>query len=75
MAGSHGVEVLPDSYGITGADLKRCEESQGVNYPRKFGGADSYGFLQVLADRQLLDSPTKVPESISMGHGIWLSAK
>jgi kynurenine formamidase len=30
VAGSHGVEVLPDSYGITGADLKRCEESQGV---------------------------------------------
>ena len=31
VAGSHGSEVLPDSYGITGADLKRCEESQGVN--------------------------------------------
>ena len=31
VAGSHGAEVLPDSYGITGADLKRCEESQGVN--------------------------------------------
>lgn len=30
VAASHGVEVLPDSYGITGADLKRCEESQGV---------------------------------------------
>ena len=31
VAKNHDVEVLPDSYGITGADLKRCEESQGVN--------------------------------------------
>lgn len=31
VAGSHGVEVLPDSYGINGSDLKRCEETQGVS--------------------------------------------
>jgi kynurenine formamidase len=30
VAGSRGLEVLPDSYGITGDDLKRCQESQGV---------------------------------------------
>lgn len=31
VAGNHGVEVLPDSYGITAADLQRCAEEQGVD--------------------------------------------
>jgi kynurenine formamidase len=31
VAENHGVDVLPDSYGITGEDLKRCEASQGVS--------------------------------------------
>ena len=31
VAKNHDVDVLPDSYGITGEDLKRCEESQGVS--------------------------------------------
>lgn len=31
VAANHGVDVLPDSYGITGEDLKRCEESQDVS--------------------------------------------
>lgn len=31
VAAHHGVDVLPDSYGINGEDLKRCEESQGVS--------------------------------------------
>ena len=31
VAANHGVDVLPDSYGITGEDIKRCEASQGVS--------------------------------------------
>ncbi len=30
VAANHGLEVLPDSYGITGADLERCTNAQGV---------------------------------------------
>ena len=30
LAADHGVEVLPDSYGITGADLDRCARREGV---------------------------------------------
>lgn len=30
VAANHGVDVLPDSYGITGADLDRCARAQGV---------------------------------------------
>jgi kynurenine formamidase len=30
IAASHGVDVLPDSYGISGDDLDRCAQDQGV---------------------------------------------
>jgi len=30
IASDHGVEVLPDSYGISGKDLDHCSQSQGV---------------------------------------------
>jgi len=30
VAADHGVEVLPDSYGITAADLSRCADREGV---------------------------------------------
>ncbi len=30
VAADHGVEVLPDSYGITGADLEHCAQAEGV---------------------------------------------
>ena len=31
VAENHGVEALPDSYGITGEDIARCEKAQGVH--------------------------------------------
>ena len=31
VAANHGLDVLPDSYGVTGEDIRRCEEAQGVS--------------------------------------------
>lgn len=35
IAGNQGVDVLPDSYGITGDDLERCARDQGVEIKPK----------------------------------------
>ncbi len=35
VAADKGVEVLPDSYGITGDDLQHCAKAQGVEIPER----------------------------------------